>query len=90
MWPASGLATGNVCMHQDLSKGCFCSECCFFVQSKTGPSSFALCPLCLSVDLGTNNVSGALSSLPPSNPRDDFDVFAQTRGGGSLADQHKT
>ncbi|XP_015673330.1 TOM1-like protein 2 [Protobothrops mucrosquamatus] len=42
------------------------------------------------LDLGTNNVSGALSSLPPSNPRDDFDVFAQTRGGGSLADQHKT
>ncbi|KAK9392974.1 TOM1-like 2 [Crotalus adamanteus] len=40
------------------------------------------------LDLGTNNVSGALSSLPPSNPRDDFDVFAQTRGGGPLADQH--
>ncbi|XP_070810999.1 TOM1-like protein 2 isoform X2 [Pituophis catenifer annectens] len=41
------------------------------------------------LDLGTNNVSGALSSLPPSNPRDDFDVFAQTRGG-SVADQRKT
>ncbi|ETE72203.1 TOM1-like protein 2 [Ophiophagus hannah] len=26
------------------------------------------------LDLGTNNVSGALSSLPHSNPRDDFDV----------------
>uniref|UniRef100_A0A8C6XXM3 Target of myb1 like 2 membrane trafficking protein n=1 Tax=Naja naja TaxID=35670 RepID=A0A8C6XXM3_NAJNA len=41
------------------------------------------------LDLGTNNVSGALSSLPHSNPRDDFDVFAQTRGG-SVADQRKT
>uniref|UniRef100_A0A8C5WNZ5 Target of myb1 like 2 membrane trafficking protein n=1 Tax=Laticauda laticaudata TaxID=8630 RepID=A0A8C5WNZ5_LATLA len=40
------------------------------------------------LDLGTNNVSGALSSLPHSNPRDDFDVFAQTRGG-SVADQCK-
>uniref|UniRef100_A0A670XVY0 Target of myb1 like 2 membrane trafficking protein n=1 Tax=Pseudonaja textilis TaxID=8673 RepID=A0A670XVY0_PSETE len=41
------------------------------------------------LDLGTNNVSGALSSLPHSNPRDDFDVFAQTRGG-SVAEQRKT
>ncbi|XP_058012839.1 TOM1-like protein 2 isoform X3 [Ahaetulla prasina] len=41
------------------------------------------------LDLGTNNVSGALSSLPHSNPRDDFDVFAQTRGV-SVADQRKT
>ncbi|XP_066496504.1 TOM1-like protein 2 isoform X4 [Tiliqua scincoides] len=42
------------------------------------------------LDLGTNNVSGTLSSLPQhSNPRDDFDMFAQTRGS-SLADQRKT
>ncbi|KAJ6655946.1 hypothetical protein lerEdw1_004531 [Lerista edwardsae] len=42
------------------------------------------------LDLGTNNVSGTLSSLPQhANPRDDFDMFAQTRGG-SLADQRKT
>ncbi|XP_013925808.1 PREDICTED: TOM1-like protein 2 isoform X5 [Thamnophis sirtalis] len=41
------------------------------------------------LDLGTNNVSGALSSLPHSNPRDDFDVFAQTRGV-SGTDQRKT
>nr|XP_020669635.1 TOM1-like protein 2 [Pogona vitticeps] len=33
------------------------------------------------LDLGTNNVSGTLSSLQPANPRDDFDMFAQTRGG---------
>ncbi|XP_053132705.1 TOM1-like protein 2 isoform X2 [Hemicordylus capensis] len=42
------------------------------------------------LDLGTNNVSGTLSSLQQhSNPRDDFDMFAQTRGS-SLADQRKT
>ncbi|KAJ7305976.1 hypothetical protein JRQ81_010342 [Phrynocephalus forsythii] len=37
------------------------------------------------LDLGTNNVSGTLSSLQPANPRDDFDVFAQTRGGTAEA-----
>ncbi|XP_067317353.1 TOM1-like protein 2 isoform X5 [Anolis sagrei] len=42
------------------------------------------------IDLGTNSVSGTLSSLPQPNPRDDFDMFAQTRGGGTLADQRKT
>ncbi|KAM6424289.1 TOM1-like protein 2 isoform 3-T3 [Liasis olivaceus] len=41
------------------------------------------------LDLGTNNVSGTLSSLPHSNPREDFDMFAQTRGS-SLADPRKT
>ncbi|XP_072839014.2 TOM1-like protein 2 isoform X3 [Pogona vitticeps] len=41
------------------------------------------------LDLGTNNVSGTLSSLQPSNPRDDFDMFAQTRGGAP-AEQRKT
>ncbi|XP_063170742.1 TOM1-like protein 2 isoform X3 [Candoia aspera] len=41
------------------------------------------------LDLGTNNVSGTLSTLPHSDPRDDFDTFAQTRGG-PLADQRKT
>ncbi|OXB68758.1 hypothetical protein ASZ78_002173 [Callipepla squamata] len=38
--------------------------------------------------LGTNNVSGTLSSLQHCNPRDDFDMFAQTRGS-SLAEQRK-
>uniref|UniRef100_A0ABM5F0U2 TOM1-like protein 2 isoform X6 n=1 Tax=Pogona vitticeps TaxID=103695 RepID=A0ABM5F0U2_9SAUR len=41
------------------------------------------------LDLGTNNVSGTLSSLQPANPRDDFDMFAQTRGGAP-AEQRKT
>ncbi|KAJ7424695.1 TOM1-like protein 2 [Pitangus sulphuratus] len=40
------------------------------------------------LDLGTNSVSGTLSSLQHSNPRDDFDMFAQTRGS-SLAEQRK-
>jgi len=39
-------------------------------------------------DLGTNSVSGTLSSLQHCNPRDDFDMFAQTRGS-SLAEQRK-
>uniref|UniRef100_F6PUM7 Target of myb1 like 2 membrane trafficking protein n=1 Tax=Ornithorhynchus anatinus TaxID=9258 RepID=F6PUM7_ORNAN len=41
------------------------------------------------LDLGTNSVSGTLSSLQHCNPRDDFDMFAQTRGS-SLAEQRKT
>ncbi|XP_033023723.1 TOM1-like protein 2 isoform X1 [Lacerta agilis] len=41
------------------------------------------------LDIGANNVSGTLSSLQHPNPRDDFDMFAQTRGS-SLADQRKT
>ncbi|XP_067912050.1 TOM1-like protein 2 isoform X4 [Heterodontus francisci] len=44
------------------------------------------------IDLGTDSVSGTLSSLPNCNPdaRDsaNFDTFAQTRNS-SLADQHK-
>ncbi|KAM6299472.1 TOM1-like protein 2 isoform 8-T8 [Aegotheles albertisi] len=40
------------------------------------------------LDLGTNSVSGTLSSLQHCNPRDDFDMFAQTRGS-SLAEQRK-
>uniref|UniRef100_A0A8C6ZWX6 Target of myb1 like 2 membrane trafficking protein n=1 Tax=Nothoprocta perdicaria TaxID=30464 RepID=A0A8C6ZWX6_NOTPE len=40
------------------------------------------------LDLGTSSVSGTLSSLPHCNPRDDFDMFAQTRGS-SLAEQRK-
>uniref|UniRef100_A0A8B9HFX5 Target of myb1 like 2 membrane trafficking protein n=1 Tax=Astyanax mexicanus TaxID=7994 RepID=A0A8B9HFX5_ASTMX len=35
-----------------------------------------------------NSVSGTLSSLSTQNPRDDFDMFAQTRTS-SLADQRK-
>ncbi|XP_078521322.1 TOM1-like protein 2 isoform X2 [Lissotriton helveticus] len=40
------------------------------------------------LELGTNSVSGTLSSLQHCNPRDDFDMFAQTRTN-SLADQRK-
>lgn len=48
----------------------------------------ALLSVPLVADLGTNSVSGTLSSLQHSNPRDDFDMFAQTRGS-SLAEQRK-
>uniref|UniRef100_A0A452TFB9 Target of myb1 like 2 membrane trafficking protein n=1 Tax=Ursus maritimus TaxID=29073 RepID=A0A452TFB9_URSMA len=41
------------------------------------------------LDLGTESVSGTLSSLQQCNPRDGFDMFAQTRGN-SLAEQRKT
>uniref|UniRef100_A0A7N4NKD4 Target of myb1 like 2 membrane trafficking protein n=1 Tax=Sarcophilus harrisii TaxID=9305 RepID=A0A7N4NKD4_SARHA len=41
------------------------------------------------LDLGTESVSGTLSSLQHCNPQDDFDMFAQTRGN-SLAEQRKT
>lgn len=34
-------------------------------------------------DLGTESVSGALSSLQQCDPRDSFDMFAQTRGSNS-------
>nr|XP_006637287.1 PREDICTED: TOM1-like protein 2 isoform X6 [Lepisosteus oculatus] len=40
------------------------------------------------LDIGTDSVSGALSSLPTCNPHDEFDMFAQTRTS-SLADQRK-
>uniref|UniRef100_A0A8C5KQR1 Target of myb1-like 2 (chicken) n=1 Tax=Jaculus jaculus TaxID=51337 RepID=A0A8C5KQR1_JACJA len=40
------------------------------------------------LDLGTESVSGTLSSLQQCNPHDGFDVFAQTRGN-SLAEQRK-
>ncbi|XP_041133634.1 TOM1-like protein 2 isoform X6 [Polyodon spathula] len=40
------------------------------------------------LDLGKDSVSGTLSSLPSSNPQDEFDMFAQTRTS-SLADQRK-
>ncbi|KAM4697365.1 TOM1-like protein 2 isoform 2-T2 [Rhinophrynus dorsalis] len=40
------------------------------------------------LDVGTNSVSSTLSSLPPTHPRDDFDMFAHTRSN-SLADQRK-
>uniref|UniRef100_A0A8C6G3P7 Target of myb1 like 2 membrane trafficking protein n=1 Tax=Moschus moschiferus TaxID=68415 RepID=A0A8C6G3P7_MOSMO len=35
------------------------------------------------LDLGTESVSGTLSSLQQCQPRDSFDVFAQTRGSAS-------
>uniref|UniRef100_A0A2K6FHH0 Target of myb1 like 2 membrane trafficking protein n=1 Tax=Propithecus coquereli TaxID=379532 RepID=A0A2K6FHH0_PROCO len=41
------------------------------------------------LDLGTESVSGTLSSLQRCNPHDGFDMFAQTRGN-SLAEQRKT
>uniref|UniRef100_A0A2K6UDS1 Target of myb1 like 2 membrane trafficking protein n=1 Tax=Saimiri boliviensis boliviensis TaxID=39432 RepID=A0A2K6UDS1_SAIBB len=41
------------------------------------------------LDLGTESVSGTLSSLQQCNPCDGFDMFAQTRGN-SLAEQRKT
>ncbi|XP_058415518.1 TOM1-like protein 2 isoform X1 [Diceros bicornis minor] len=41
------------------------------------------------LDLGTESVSGTLSSLQQCNPRDGFDMFAQTRGN-SLPEQRKT
>ncbi|XP_069917669.1 TOM1-like protein 2 isoform X1 [Oryctolagus cuniculus] len=41
------------------------------------------------LDLGTESVSGTLSSLQQCSPRDGFDMFAQTRGN-SLAEQRKT
>ncbi|XP_004090428.1 TOM1-like protein 2 isoform X8 [Nomascus leucogenys] len=40
------------------------------------------------LDLGTESVSGTLSSLQQCIPRDGFDMFAQTRGN-SLAEQRK-
>uniref|UniRef100_A0A8C3W060 Target of myb1 like 2 membrane trafficking protein n=1 Tax=Catagonus wagneri TaxID=51154 RepID=A0A8C3W060_9CETA len=40
------------------------------------------------LDLGTESVSGALSSLQQCDPRDGFDVFAQARGSSS--EQRKT
>ncbi|XP_032033327.1 TOM1-like protein 2 isoform X4 [Hylobates moloch] len=41
------------------------------------------------LDLGTESVSGTLSSLQQCIPRDGFDMFAQMRGN-SLAEQRKT
>ncbi|KAB1265259.1 TOM1-like protein 2 [Camelus dromedarius] len=46
-------------------------------------------PRSLVTDLGTESVSGTLSSLQQCDPRDSFDMFAQTRGS-SLAEQRKT
>ncbi|KAM9456837.1 TOM1-like protein 2 isoform 1-T1 [Clarias gariepinus] len=40
------------------------------------------------LNLESESVSGTLSTLSTHNPRDDFDMFAQTRGS-SLADQRK-
>ncbi|XP_048847051.1 TOM1-like protein 2 isoform X2 [Brienomyrus brachyistius] len=40
------------------------------------------------LDVSSNSVSGTLRSLPRCHPKDDFDMFAQTRGS-SLADQRK-
>ncbi|KAK2533659.1 Tom1l2 [Columba guinea] len=56
------------------------------VGNSAAPSS--LSSQLAGLDLGTNSVSGTLSSLQHCNPRDDFDMFAQTRGS-SLAEQRK-
>ncbi|XP_012871949.1 PREDICTED: TOM1-like protein 2 isoform X2 [Dipodomys ordii] len=57
------------------------------VGSTAPPSS--LSSQLAGLDLGTESVSGTLSSLQQCNPRDGFDMFAQTRGN-SLAEQRKT
>ncbi|XP_004453306.2 TOM1-like protein 2 isoform X1 [Dasypus novemcinctus] len=57
------------------------------VGSSVPPSS--LSSQLAGLDLGTESVSGTLSSLQQCSPRDSFDMFAQTRGN-SLADQRKT
>ncbi|XP_073902765.1 TOM1-like protein 2 isoform X3 [Castor canadensis] len=57
------------------------------VGSTATPSS--LSSQLAGLDLGTESVSGTLSSLQQCNPRDGFDMFAQTRGN-SLAEQRKT
>ncbi|XP_010635724.1 TOM1-like protein 2 isoform X2 [Fukomys damarensis] len=57
------------------------------VGSTVPPSS--LSSQLAGLDLGTESVSGTLSSLQQCNPRDGFDMFAQTRGN-SLAEQRKT
>ncbi|XP_054991015.1 TOM1-like protein 2 isoform X2 [Sorex araneus] len=58
------------------------------VGSTAPPSS--LSSQLAGLDLGTDSVSGTLSSLQQcNNPRDGFDMFAQTRGN-SLAEQRKT
>ncbi|XP_064414998.1 TOM1-like protein 2 [Latimeria chalumnae] len=54
--------------------------------ANTAPSS--LSSQLAGLDLGTESVTGTLSSLPNCNPRDEFDMFAQTRSS-SLADQRK-
>ncbi|XP_008564453.1 PREDICTED: TOM1-like protein 2 isoform X2 [Galeopterus variegatus] len=57
------------------------------VGSTAPPSS--LSSQLAGLDLGTESVSGTLSSLQQCNPHDGFDMFAQTRGN-SLAEQRKT
>ncbi|XP_060219595.1 TOM1-like protein 2 isoform X3 [Meriones unguiculatus] len=57
------------------------------VGSTAPPSS--LSSQLAGLDLGTETVSGTLSSLQQCKPQDGFDMFAQTRGN-SLAEQRKT
>ncbi|KAM5307706.1 TOM1-like protein 2 isoform 4-T4 [Glossophaga mutica] len=57
------------------------------VGSTASPSS--LSSQLAGLDLGTESVSGTLSSLQQCHPHDGFDMFAQTRGN-SLAEQRKT
>uniref|UniRef100_A0A8C4XD50 Target of myb1 like 2 membrane trafficking protein n=1 Tax=Erpetoichthys calabaricus TaxID=27687 RepID=A0A8C4XD50_ERPCA len=58
------------------------------VGSNTAAAPANLSTQLAGLDLGTESVSGTLSSLPNCNPKDDFDMFAQTRSS-SLADQRK-
>ncbi|XP_043328615.1 TOM1-like protein 2 isoform X2 [Cervus canadensis] len=55
------------------------------VGSTAPPSS--LSSQLAGLDLGTESVSGTLSSLQQCQPRDSFDVFAQTRGSASAEQQ---
>ncbi|GAB1296171.1 TOM1-like protein 2 [Apodemus speciosus] len=59
------------------------------VGSTAAPPPSSLSSQLAGLDLGTESVSGTLSSLQQCKPQDGFDMFAQTRGN-SLAEQRKT
>ncbi|XP_046721909.1 TOM1-like protein 2 isoform X5 [Silurus meridionalis] len=56
--------------------------------SLTAASAPSLSTQLAGLNLDSESVTGTLSALSAHNPRDDFDMFAQTRGS-SLADQRK-
>ncbi|XP_053550536.1 TOM1-like protein 2 isoform X4 [Bombina bombina] len=59
------------------------------VSPMVGNTAHSTLPSQLGVlDAGTNSLSAPVSSIPPINPRDDFDMFAHTRSN-TLADQRK-
>ncbi|XP_026771943.3 TOM1-like protein 2 isoform X2 [Pangasianodon hypophthalmus] len=57
-------------------------------SSLTAAAAPSLSTQLAGLNLESESVSGTLSALSAHNPRDDFDMFAQTRGS-SLADQRK-